>query len=132
MTSAMLIPLQRATAAWRTAHSADIDDVRIFGMHCNKATFAGASGITITPGNRAVIGVAGHADARVVLLRAVDAVGELVMRAKIIELPGQLIVDARKSFAPVKTHARAAVVALDHALRIMWVKPEIMVVTMRC
>ena len=48
---AMVIALQRATAARRRADRADIDNIRVFGVNGDIAAFARAGDVTITPAN---------------------------------------------------------------------------------
>ena len=72
-----------------------------------------------------------HADRAVVLLRAIDAVGELCVGREMVELRGQLVVNSGESLSAVVAYARAAVVAFDHASRIARVNPEVVVVAVR-
>ncbi len=67
--------LERTLPTGRGADGAHIDDVHVVGLDRNVAALAGAHHFAVGPGDGAGDGVAGHADAGVVLLRAVDAVG---------------------------------------------------------
>ena len=59
-----------------------------------------------------------HADRGIVLLRAVEPIRVLVVDGDVIELCGELVVDGRPGVAAVVRHTGAAVVALNHALRV--------------
>ena len=76
-------------------------------------------------------GAAGGAHGGIVLLRAVDVVGKIVVERHAVELRGGLIVDARPGAAAVVGDVGAAVVALDHALRIVGRDPQIVIVAVR-
>src|SRR5204863_9505200 len=67
------------------------------------------------------------AQRRVVLLRAADAIREMIGGDDVIELRRRLIL-LRPGAAAVERHVGAAVVALDHALRAVGCDPEVVVV----
>ena len=128
LSRAMVVALERAAAARRTADRAHIDDVRIVRMDGDVAALAGAGRVTVAPGDGALLGAAGHGDAGVVLLRAVHVIRVAGVDGHVVELGRGLIVDGGPAGAAVERDAGAAVVALDHALRIGRVDPEIVVV----
>src|SRR5215510_12528504 len=105
--------------------------MRVGGMHRDVPALRGANGIAVAPGNGAFVGARRHADGRVVLLRTVHPVGELVICVDMIELRGELIVDGRPGVAAVEGNAGPAIVALDHALRVTWVDPQVVIVAVR-
>src|SRR5262249_34334145 len=70
-------------------------DVRIARLDGDIAALASARLHPVDRGDGAAMGLAGHADGPVVLLRAVDAVRPLIVRADVVELRGRLIVDGR-------------------------------------
>ena len=70
------------------------------------------------------------AQRRVVLLRAADAIREMIGGDDVIELRRCLIL-LRPGAAAVERHVGAAVVALDHALRVVGRDPEVVVVAVR-
>ena len=72
----------------------------LVGLDPDVAALAAAGGVPVALVDRAVLGRAGHADGGVVLLRAVDAVGELVVGGDVVELGGRLVVDRSTSSAP--------------------------------
>ena len=77
-------------------------------------------------------GAAGDAHGRVVLLRAVDVVREVVVERDAVELRGRLVHAACVQVRPPSLRdVRAAVVALDHALRIVGRDPQVVVVAVR-
>ena len=61
----------------------------------------------------------------------VGEVGELVVRGDMVELRRQLVVNGRPGVAAVEGDAGTTVVALDHALRVAGVDPQVVVVTVR-
>ncbi len=69
--------------------------------------------------DRAPVGAAGDADIRVVLLRAVNVIGERVVYRHVIKLRGRLVVLRRPSLAAVGGNAGAAVVRVADAIRIL-------------
>src|SRR5215475_12946677 len=100
-------------------------------MHRDVAALRGADGIAVAEGDGALGGARRHADGRVILLRTVHAVGELVVRGDMVELRRQLVVNGRPGVAAVEADAGAAVVALDHTLRVARVDPQVVVVAVR-
>src|SRR4029453_7492232 len=108
---AMVIALQRAGAARARADGADIDDVVVARIDGDEAAFAGARIGAVGQGDDAPLRGAGHRDRGVVLLRAVDAVGVLVVDVDAIELRGLLVVDRRERGAAVERDVGAATVA---------------------
>ena len=89
---------------------------------------AGASHVTIAPRDNALNRVAGDTDAGVILLRAIDAVGELIVSTDVIELGGELVVDRAKGCAAVEGDVGPAVIALDHTLIVLGVDPEAVII----
>ena len=131
LTRAVIIVQQVAAATWGAADSARDDDIGVVGMHSDVATFRGANDIAVAPGDGALLGARRHADGGIVLLRAVEAIRELVVGGDVIELCRELVVDGRPGVAAVVRDTGAAVVALDHALRVARVDPQVMIVAMR-
>ena len=127
----MVVALQRAGAAGARAHRAAVDDVGVGGVDGDEAALARAGVGAVAQRDGAPLGGGGHADGGVVLLRAVDPVGVLVVHVQAVELRGQLVVDGRPGLPTVERHTGAAVVALDHALRVLRVDPQVVVVAVR-
>ena len=124
----MVIPLQRATTTRGGADRANIDNVRILRMGGDITALAGASHVTIAPRDDALNRVAGDADAGIILLRAIDAVGELVVGTDVIELGGELVVDRAKGCAAVEGDVGPTVITLDHTLIVLGVDPEAVII----
>src|SRR6185369_8414510 len=76
-------------------------------------------------------GPAGGADGAVVLLGAVDVVGEILIERHAVELGGGLVHDSGPGPATIVGDVGAAVVAFDHAQRIVGSDPHAVVVPMR-
>jgi hypothetical protein len=120
--------LERALPAGRRADRAHVDDVHVVGLDRDVAALARAHHLAVGPGDGPGDGVAGHADAGVVLLRAVDAVREFVVHVHVVELGGGLVVDRAEGLRGVEGDAGAAVVAFDQPAVVARVDPEVMVV----
>src|SRR5207244_3598396 len=67
------------------------DDVGIFRMRLHPARFAAGGLLPISDGDAGAGRAAGDLDRRVVLLRAVDVIGEIVIERDAIELARRLI-----------------------------------------
>src|SRR5262245_44140977 len=74
------------------AVGAAVDDVVVFGIDGDPAALAAGGGLPVTFVDVAAIAAAGDADGRIVLLSAVDAVGEMIVGGDAIELGGGLVV----------------------------------------
>src|SRR5262249_56708100 len=85
--------LEGAAAARRASPRAHVHRVRIAGMYRDVPALSGARGIAVAPRDPAVLRGAGDTHARVVLLRAVDAIGVLIVDRQVVELRGELVVD---------------------------------------
>ena len=129
---AAVVAQQRTAAPAGAADGARVDHVAVLGVHGDVAALREADPIAVVPGDEAAPRAARHADGRVVLLRGVNAVGELVVDVDVVELPGRLVEDGREGVAAVVRDAGPAVVALDHAPRISGVDPQVVVVAVRC
>ena len=77
----------------------------------------------------ATVGPARDAHVRVVLLRAVDVIGEGVVDRDVIELRRRLIALRRPSLAAVHRDARTAVIGVAEACGIFWINPEPVMIT---
>jgi hypothetical protein len=91
----MVVALQRAGTTRARADGADIDDVVLLRVDGDEAALAGAGIGAVGQRDDTPFRGARHRDRGVVLLRAVDAVGILVVDVEAIELRGLLIVDRR-------------------------------------
>ena len=131
LVDAVVVALQRVAAAGGGADGADVDDLRVVGADDDVAALAAAGEVAVAPGDAGVVDAAGHGQAGVVLLRAVDVVRIPGVGGEVIELGGRLVEDRRPGGAAVDGDVGAAVVALDHAAGIRGVDPEVVVVAVR-
>jgi len=107
-----------------------VNDVRIARVGNDVAAFAAAHGVPIALEDRSVIAARANAERRVVLLRAVDAILKVVVGGDVVKLRGRLIVLRSPVFAAVDADGGAAVVAVDHAIGIVGIDPESVIVAM--
>ena len=107
-----------------------VDDVRIARIREDVAALSAADGIPITAIDKATVAARADAHRRVVLLRAVDAIQKIVVSSDVIELRGGLIVLRRPVFATVHGNGGAAVVAIDHAIRVVGIDPKSVMIAM--
>ena len=119
--SAQILPAELALA---TA----VDDLGFHRVGNDRSGFAAGAGPKVLPISQRK---AGHDDGSVVLLRAVDAVGILVVHRHLVDFGGRLIGLRAPGAAAVDRHVRAAIVGLDHVLRIPGIDPNIVIVAVR-
>ncbi len=119
-------------AGQESAIAAAIHDVVVERVHGDVAAFAAGSGLPVLLGDGAAVGAVQDAHSGVVLLRAIDAVGEVVIGHDAVKLRGGLVVVGAPVFAAVEGYLCAAVVAYDHALVIFGRYPEVVVVAVGC
>ena len=127
----MVITQQHAAPAGRAADGAGVDDVGVVGAHLDVAALGVADRVAFGIADDAPVRTAGYGDRGVVLLRAVHSVWEPGIGGEVVELRGRLVVDRGPGVAAVERHAGAAVVALDHAVRVGRVDPQVVVVAVR-
>ena len=96
----------------------------------DKAAFSAACYEPIRRSNRTPISPAGDADARVVLLRAVNVVRKRVINCDMVELRGRLVILRRPRFAAVGRNVYAAVIRVPDSSWILRINPEPMVISM--
>ena len=126
-----VIVAQQPPVALAAADRPAEDDVGIVRPHRDVATLAAARLVPLSLGDGAAYREAGDAEGRVVLLRAVDAVGHLRIGGDVVELGRGLVVEGGPRGTAVEGDAGAAVVALDHAPRVARVDPQVMVIAVR-
>src|ERR1700694_3781302 len=71
---------------------ASISNVGIYRIGSDGAALPGAHWMPVAKSNRPVIAAAGSRDGSTVLLRAVDAVGKLIIHSNVVKLRGWLVV----------------------------------------
>ena len=128
---AVIVPLQRAPAPRRRPHRSHVNNVGIIRLDSDVPALPRARRVAVSPRDRAFLRRARHRNARVVLLRAVNAVRQLIVHVQMVILPRQLIVDRAPRVAAVKADTGAAVVSVDHPLRVRRIDPQIMIVPVR-
>src|SRR5437016_2867938 len=101
-----------------------IDNFWVAGIRSDVAAFTTADVVPIWAINRTLGTRAGDSDRGVILLRAVNVVGEAIIGGDVIELRGWLVVDGAPALASVDGNCRAAVVAIDEALGIGGINPQ--------
>ena len=107
-----------------------VHDVRVAGVERDPAGLA-AEREPVAGLDHAVVAVRQDADRRAVLLRAIDPVREAVVGDHVIELPGRLVVLAAPGLPSVDRQRRAAVIAVDHAARIVGIDPQAVMIAVR-
>ena len=127
----MVVALQAVAAAGRAADRANVNDIRISGIHGDITAFARADDVAVFPGDRRIAAAAGHAQAGVVLLRAINVIGLVAIDIDVIKLRRRLVVNARPGQPAIQRDAGAAVVAVDHDLVVARMYPEIVIIAMR-
>ncbi len=70
-------------------------------MDCDVAALRIADGVAVAPGNGSFVGAGRNGDGRIVLLRAVYPVGELIVGGHMVELCSKLVVNGRPGFSAV-------------------------------
>ena len=105
-----------------------VHDLRILRIGRDPSGLAAADGIPVGRADTHVADAAWNPDRRVVLLRSVDPIGEAVVGGDPVELRGRLIVLCGPGPAAVEADRRPAVVAHDHAVGIVGVDPQVVVV----
>src|SRR5262249_53701864 len=118
----MIVVADRATVA------AAVELVGVAWIGGDPAALAAGDGVPVLVADAAAARRARHRDAAVVLLRAVDPVGEAVVGGDAVELRGGLVANRRPGAAAVVAHRAAAVGAEDHALRVVGIQPQVVVV----
>src|SRR5581483_1681954 len=98
---------------------ARVDDIGIIWPDRDIAAFATTDIVPIGLRNARPGRAIGHADGGVVLLRPVDAVGNLVIRRDMVELGRGLIIWGRPALAAIEGDAGPAIVPHDHPARII-------------
>src|SRR6266852_463022 len=109
---------------------AGITDFRIAEVRPDVSGFSAPDGVPVSRADRAVIAATTDGHRGVVLLGPVDPVIEVVIRRYVVKLSRWLIVLWCPRGAAVYGDSDAAVVCLDHALRIRRINPELVIVSM--
>src|SRR5207244_13056669 len=110
---------------------AGVHDRRVAGLRRDVARLAASDRVPVAHRDGTVIRATRDRHGRVVLLRSVDAIGELVVGDGVVELRGRLVVHAGPGGTAVQRHRGAAVVPFDHTARIARVDPQDVTVAVR-
>ena len=127
----LMVVANQPPIARATTDCSAVNDVGVIGTDGNVATLTPAGLHAFLKGDRAVAGLAGQGKRGVVLLGAIDLVRVLIVSDHMIELRRWLVVDAGPGLATVEADVCASVVAFDHAVGVVRVDPEILVVAVR-
>src|SRR5206468_6617458 len=109
-----------------------INDVPVAWIRHDEATFAAARDEPILLSNSAPVGTARNADIRIVLLRAVNVVGERIVHSHVIKLRSWLVVLSRPVFAAISGDAGAAITRIGDSVRVCWIDPKSMMISVPC
>src|SRR5437868_3269008 len=121
---AMVVPGNQASVRTR------INNVGVARIGSDPSALAAAYVIPVRGRYSELVGAARDLYRRVVLLRSIHVIREVIIESDAIELRRSLIL-RRPGSAAVGRDVCAAVVRIDHAQRIVWRDPEIMIVSMR-
>src|SRR5262249_38483307 len=110
---------------------AGINDVGIGRIRSNVSTLTAAYGKPVLTADDSLIVKALYGDGAVVLLRSVNVVGPAIVSNHVIELRGRLIVLRGPGLAAVSGYGCATIVAIDHALGIVGINPQAMMISVR-
>ncbi len=110
--------------------TARVNDIGIIRADCNVAALAAADLVVVGDRDRTKRRAAGKRNGRVILLRAVDAVGHLIVGDHVIEFACGLVIDRRPALGTVEGHAGTTIMTADHTLPIAGIDPEIVIVAM--
>src|SRR5712692_7820362 len=107
-----------------------INDFRIAEVRPDVSGLSPADRVPVPLTDHAVIAATSNGHGCVVLLCAIDAVVEFVVGGNMVALGRWLVVLWSPRCAAVHSDSAAAVVCLDHALRIRRINPELVIVSM--
>src|SRR5512145_1617256 len=99
-------------------------------MWLHPTGFAPGGLFPISNGDAGAGRAAGDLDRRIVLLRAIDVIGEIIVERDAVELRGRLIL-LRPVFAAVERDVRAAVVGVDHSVWVVRRDPKVVMIAVR-
>ena len=118
-------------AADVAAVAAGVGHLGVARLRRDVSALAAGHVVPVAVADAEAAGAARDRDGGVILLRAVDAVGELVVGDHVVELRGRLVLDARPAEAAVERDRGPAVVSLHHPARVLRGDPEVVVVPVR-
>ena len=125
LSATVIVARERAHVA------AAVGDQRIARINGDRCVLAAGHAVVVAFTDLAIVGPARDGNGGVVLLRAVNAVRELVVGSDVIELRGGLIVDAGPGGASIETDCAAAIIRIDDPPGVLRIDPERMRVAVR-
>ena len=114
-----------------TTIAARVHDVGIPGINRNVAAFSTTHRIPIPFGNAKTGRAAGNTDGAIVLLGPVHAVRKLAVHGHMVELRGGIFL-IRPAFSTIITDVGTPIIGFNHALRVVGINPQVVVVPMGC
>jgi len=108
--------------------TAGIDDVWIRGVGSDVTKLEAANREPVAIGDYAIVAAAWDGGGAAILLRGVGNVGKLVVGDDVIELASGLVEPIAPGFAAVEADSGALIDAENHALRILRIDPENVIV----
>src|SRR5205823_7360196 len=93
----------------RAVYSADVENLRIFGIGRDVAAFTAAYSKPVATVNLAMIRSVNGCGSSAILLRAVDAIRKIVIRDYVIKLRSWLVVPGAPRRAAVESDCRALI-----------------------
>ena len=108
-----------------------IENIGVIRTNGDVAAFSPSYIIDVGLGNTCESRTAGHGDGRVVLLSAIDPIRNLLISRYMVHLRRRLVVDRGPASAAIEGHTGTAVIPLDHALGVVRIDPQIMIISMR-
>ena len=100
----------------KTVVGAAVNNVLIFSMDCQPAALTAGAWFPVALSDCVAIRTMQNSYRGIILLGAINPVGEVIVRGNPVELCGRLIVVGTPTFTAVISHLSAAVVANYHPL----------------
>src|SRR6266568_7784883 len=113
-----------------TAARSCVNNVRITRIWKDVAALSATYVIPVLAADVPIIAAAGNADSTVVLLCSVEVIQHAVIGGDVIELRGWLVVLRTPTLAAINADGSAAVISVNHALRIHGIDPQAVMVAM--
>ena len=127
----VIVVLERTFSTRRTTDRTDVNYVRIIGFDSDESAFTCSGKSAFLKRNCTVSTGTWNTDACVVLLRRINTIGEFIVNVHAVKLSGKLVINCGPRFSAVIGNTSSTVVALHHALGVIRVDPEVVIITMR-
>src|SRR5215471_1052471 len=109
-----------------------IDNVPVARIRHNETAFTATSLEPILPANDSRVGAARNGNVRVVLLCAVNVVGECVVYGYVIKLRRRLIVLSGPVFTAIGGNGCAAITDICDSVWVRWIDPKSVMISVPC